>query len=295
MTDIPNYEIFTKIEPLNKGWSSDKKFYIETRSGERRLLRVADVAEYERKRTEFDMLRRVAELGVPASRPVDFGMCDGGKSVYQLLTWIDGEDAETVLPTLSEAEQYALGIKAGELLQKIHSIPAPDGIEEWLVRFRRKICGHLSGYNVQSEICEQAIRYLNENERLLERRPQTFNHGDYNPTNIILKPDGTLSAIDFCFVYGDPYWDFCAIPVGKDANPHYQTGLINGYFGSNPPEDLFPVLAYYFATDVLTRVSPDDEPEKYDIECLHIKNILRWFDNFNRVVPSWYLQDKAGN
>jgi serine/threonine-protein kinase len=295
MTDIPNYESFAKIEPLDKGMSSDKKYRIETRSGEFQLLRVSDIAEYDRKRAEFELLKRVAELGIPASRPVDFGTCNGGKSVYQLLSWIDGEELDAALPSMSETEQYAAGLKAGAFLRKLHSISAPDGIEEWCVRFRRKIHGRLSEYNAQPKICERAIRYLNENEHLLESRPQTFNHGDYNPANIILKSDGTLSAIDFCFVYGDPYWDFCAIPVGKDANPHYQTGLVNGYFGSNPPEDLFPVLAYYFATDVLTRVSPDDEPEKYDIECLHIKNILRWFDNFSRVVPSWYVQDKADN
>ncbi|MDR0904730.1 MAG: phosphotransferase, partial [Oscillospiraceae bacterium] len=99
MKDIPQYATFTKIEPLNKGWSSDKKYYIETDGGERLLLRVADVAEYERKKNEFEMLKRVAELDVPASRPVDFGVCDDGKSVYQLLTWIDGEDAAEVLPT----------------------------------------------------------------------------------------------------------------------------------------------------------------------------------------------------
>jgi aminoglycoside phosphotransferase (APT) family kinase protein len=41
------------------------------------------------------MLKRVAEPGVPTPHPVDFGEC-GGKSVYQLVTWVDGEDAESV-------------------------------------------------------------------------------------------------------------------------------------------------------------------------------------------------------
>jgi aminoglycoside phosphotransferase (APT) family kinase protein len=116
-SDIPKYKTFTKIEPITKGWSSDKKHCVETASGERLLLRVSDIAEYERKLAEFKMLKRVAEFYVPTSRPVNFGICDDGKSVYQLLMWIDVKDLESALPTLSEAEQYALGIKSGEILQ----------------------------------------------------------------------------------------------------------------------------------------------------------------------------------
>ncbi len=41
-----------------------------------------------------------------------------GKSVYSLLTWCDGEDAEAILPRLTETEQYLLGIKSGEILRK---------------------------------------------------------------------------------------------------------------------------------------------------------------------------------
>jgi len=29
-SDIPDYDSFVKIEPIDKGLSSDKKFYIET-------------------------------------------------------------------------------------------------------------------------------------------------------------------------------------------------------------------------------------------------------------------------
>lgn len=41
---------------------------------------------------------------------------------YILESWIDGEDAEAVLPMLSETEQYVLGLKSGEILRKIQSM-----------------------------------------------------------------------------------------------------------------------------------------------------------------------------
>lgn len=94
MTNIYGYTNFTKMEPVKKGWSGDRKYYIEDSDGNRLLLRVADIAEYDRKEKEFEMMQRVAKLGVTMSKPLNFGVCDDGKSVYLLLTWCDGKDAE---------------------------------------------------------------------------------------------------------------------------------------------------------------------------------------------------------
>ncbi|MDR2530016.1 MAG: hypothetical protein LBC65_00555 [Oscillospiraceae bacterium] len=73
MHDIPQYATFTRIEPLNKGWSSDKKYRVETSDGQRLLLRVAHVTEHDRKRAEFDMLKRVAELDIRFIRESAYG------------------------------------------------------------------------------------------------------------------------------------------------------------------------------------------------------------------------------
>lgn len=160
MQDIKGYDTFMKIEPLNKGWSSDKKYYIETADGRRLLLRVSDVSEHDRKRAEFEKLKRLMESGIPASRPVDFGVFDNGKSVYQLQTWIDGEDAEVVLPRLTETEQYVLGLKAGELLRKIHTIPAQDGIADWSERYFSVIDERVNAYRSEDAPLREAKLFL---------------------------------------------------------------------------------------------------------------------------------------
>lgn len=146
MQDIKDYSSFKKIEPVDKGWSSDKKYYIETVDGRELLLRVADISEYGRKKIEFEMMKQVAALGVPMSQPLDFGICDNGKSVYLLLSWCDGEEAETALAHLTETEQYVLGIKSGEILKLMHSIPAPKEQEEWDIRFNRKTNNKIERY-----------------------------------------------------------------------------------------------------------------------------------------------------
>lgn len=123
--DIQGYETFKKIDPITKGWSSDQKYYIETVTNERWLLRIADISQYDHKKHEFEMMKRLAESGVPMSRPVDSGVCNNGQSVYSLLTWCDGEDAQAVLPKLTDTRQYHLGVTAGQILRQVHSIPAP--------------------------------------------------------------------------------------------------------------------------------------------------------------------------
>ncbi|HPB17576.1 MAG TPA: phosphotransferase, partial [Clostridia bacterium] len=129
MFDIPGHRSFRKIEAVNKGWSDDKKFYIETEDDRKLLLRLSDISQYERKKSDFEIMEKAASLNVPMSLPVDFGVCDNDSKVYQLLTWIEGEDLEIILPNLTDMEQYRLGSKSGEALRLIHSIPAPSSSE----------------------------------------------------------------------------------------------------------------------------------------------------------------------
>ncbi len=110
MQDIASYSTFKTIEPINRGWSRDQKYRVETQDGRTLLLRVADISQHDRKQTEVAMMKQAAALGIPMSVPLEFGTCNDGKSVYGLLTWCEGEDAEVVLPRLPVMEQYLLGV-----------------------------------------------------------------------------------------------------------------------------------------------------------------------------------------
>ncbi|MCL2664047.1 MAG: hypothetical protein FWE82_00395 [Defluviitaleaceae bacterium] len=64
MHDIPGYDSFVKIEPLNKGWSGDKKYLIETTNGAKLLLRIFVIDALERKKSEYGKLKRAAALDI---------------------------------------------------------------------------------------------------------------------------------------------------------------------------------------------------------------------------------------
>ena len=130
-------EDFKTREPINKGWSGDRKYRVADESGVRYLLRVSDISQSETKQAEFNMMKQVAALDVPMCLPLELGICEEG--VYSLQSWIDGVDAEDFISELSDTEQYKYGFEAGKILRKIHSLQAPKTQEDWEVRFNRKI------------------------------------------------------------------------------------------------------------------------------------------------------------
>jgi aminoglycoside phosphotransferase (APT) family kinase protein len=299
MIGILDREDYKIVKPLDKGLSSDKKYYIETVDGQRLLIRLNDIAEYDRKKTMFEMMKRAAALGVHMPQPVEFGVCDDGKSVYQLLTWCDGEDAEAVLPKLPEAEQYKLGLKSGEILRKIHSISAPDNLEDWSFRYIEVNGDRIKAFNkcgVQIEGSECILRYFEENKHLLNGRPQCFHHGDYHNGNFLITDKHDLFVIDWELLdygnFADPWEEFNRIG-NSEIIPHFVTGQLHGYFGGEPPAEFWRLLALYLSAGALMLVTWAFYMQQNELEysIQNANNVLRWFDNMNNPVPAWYLKD----
>lgn len=295
ITSITNYEIFEKIEPVSKGWSDDKKYFIETTDGRRMLLRVSDISEHNRKKKEYDMLQKITACGIPISNPVDFGMFNDCKSVYTLSTWIDGEDVETALKRMSEAEQYSLGIKAGQLLHKIHTIPAPNEFSDWAERYFAVNDERVNAYIAEGtpfEGSQIVLEYLENNRDLMNNRTQCFLHGDYHEGNLMVNPDGELFVIDWLDDgfgnYGDPWHDFA---LGD--NDYYSTGLLYGYFNGEPPKEFWDLHTYYMFTKALTSIvwvkyhKPDQLQENINWNELNAQLIKKNY----LPLTKWYLKD----
>ncbi len=297
MRDIKGHDTFVRIEPLNKGWSSDQKYVIETADGRRLLLRVADISEYDRKKAEFEMMHRVAALGIPMSQPVYFGVCDGGKSVYQLLSWIDGEDAEAVLPKLTETEQYTLGLEAGELLKKMQALSAARPSSEWMKGYGAKLLRYIQNYRhcgLTFEGDALLIEYITERIHLLDNRPTCFTHDDYHPGNMILTTDKKLFIIDFQrFRNVEPYHAMSGLIFSAQKSPHFASGQIHGYFQGEPPADFWELLSLYMAA-IAVNALPWSIPfgaDEIDFAYRQIADVLAWFDHMQNPVPAWYLQE----
>ena len=297
MLDIKTDYMFKTINPIHKGWSSDKKYFIETETGERLLLRTADRSEYESKKSEFKAMKRLAETGIPMSKPLEFGVCDGGDGVYTLFAWCEGEDAAEVLPTLTDTEQYELGLKAGRYLREIHGIPAPIDQEKWETKFNRKVDRKIEQYldcPIKIEGGDHILQYIESNRHLLRGRPQSFHHGDYHVGNMVISRESELSIIDFNrHDFGDPWEEFNRIAFSASASPHFATGQLNGYFNGRPPEEFFKLMAFYISSNMLSSIpwAMAFGEEEISVMKKQAKDVLSWFEGMNNPVPTWYVED----
>ncbi len=285
-------DIVEKI-PIDKGWSADKKYRAITASGETYLLRIAPPERIGRLSSQYLRMREVAKLGIPMSLSLEEGICAEGP--YLIQSWIDGEDVESLLPTLSQEQQYAYGLEAGRILKKIHSIPAPpEGNKPWDEHFGRKIDRKLTAYAncpLKYENGEKLVRYVQEHRHLLYDRPQTFQHGDYHCGNMMIDSSGQLTIIDFDkWDYGDPWEEFNRIVWCAQASPAFASGRIDGYFDGQVPEEFWQLLALYICNNCIGSLPwaiPFGEGE-INVMRRQAANILQWYDNFRTVIPGWY-------
>ena len=285
---------FVSKEYVSKGWSSDKKYSVMDEKGTRYLLRVSDIAQYDAKQFEFNMMKLVSSFGVPMCQPIEFGTCEEG--VYSIQSWIDGEDAQQIIPGCPDTEQYAYGLEAGRILGKIHSIPAPASKEAWDIRFNRKIDHKMRKYSecpVKYENGQAFIEYINENRYLLKLRPQVYQHGDYHIGNMMIDHSGQLYVIDFDRNdFGDPWEEFNRIVWCAQKAPLFASGMVNGYFDGEVPLEFWKLLALYISSNTLSSVSwaiPFGQ-EEVNTMLGQAKEVLSWYDNMRDPVPTWYFK-----
>ena len=287
-----DFGMFVTREKINAGWSADRKYRVTDAAGSAYLLRITDAAQYETKKTEYEMMRQVAALGVPMCRPIAFSLTQEG--VCAVHEWIDGEDLETVLPEMTREAQYRYGVQAGQYLKTMHTIPAPEKQECWSSRFNRKIDRKIRMYEdcpLKYEGGVAFLDYLAENRYLLSDRPQTFQHGDYHVGNMMLDQDGCLRIIDFNRAdFGDPWEEFNRIVWCAQCSPTFATGMVNGYFDNTVPLQFWQLLALYISSNTLSSLPwaiPFGDTEIATMR-RQAAEILCWYDNMRNPIPTWY-------
>lgn len=293
MKEIPNYDTFVKVEPIHKGWSSDKKYYVKTKDGERLLLRISDISAYKAKQQEFEIMKKMSATGMKMSLPISFGVCENGKSVYQLLSWCDGEEAKEVLYHLSDAEQYAFGLKAASILKQMETIDYKPASLEWAKNYRERVERYIElyrncGYTFDGD--DVVISYLQTQHHCIGERPTALMHMDFQTDNMVISPNGDLYIIDFqmCGV-ADPYHVMTGAGVSAMYSIPFAMGQVEGYFGKTIPEDFWDKYSYYMLAEMLysftVGVKMEEEREgtlrMFDDEVERIKHN-------GSVIPVWY-------
>ena len=237
-------------------------------------------------------MQQAAGLGIPMCLPLEFGECPEG--VFTLLSWVDGQDAEEYIPTLTPRLQYIYGLDAGRILAKLHTLPAPADAEDWEARFNKKIDRKLQMYAacpLKYENGDAFVRFIERHRHLLADRPQSYQHGDYHIGNMMIASDGTLTVIDFeKDDWGDPWEEFNRIVWSAQAAPAFATGIVDGYFDGPVPTTFWDLLALYISSNTLSSLPwaiPFGEAEIATMRTQAVQ-ILTWYNGMHTTIPSWY-------
>ena len=290
------YETIVSRAFIDKGWSGDQKYCAVTSDGSKYLLRVSNFERKDRRNQEYARMKELEKLGISMPKAVELGIAEEG--IYILTEWIDGEDAGDVLHTLDPKTQYSYGMDAGQMLQKLHTIPAPPDAPDWKQRFNAKIDRKIAMYNgcpLKYERGELLLNYLSKNRYLLAYRPQTYQHGDYHTGNMMLGRDGKLYIIDFDRDdYGDPWEEFNRIVWCAQDAPEFARGLVDGYFNGDVPEAFWRLLLLYISSNTVSSL-PWAVPyggEQIKVMTDQWADIRSWYDDFRRIIPTWYRKEE---
>jgi len=291
---IQGADKFSSVQKIDLGWSSDEKYDVKTIEGKRYVLRISDIKDYELKKKEFEVIKRFSTLGFEMSLPIDFGKAKDESFSYMILSYVEGESLEHALPKLDEKMQYQLGEEAGLILKKIHDLKVPDAFKNDK-DIKIKKLKQLQAYETSSLRMpgdSQVIDFIKKNIHLMGRQCSTFQHGDFHPGNLILTKNNTIGVIDFNrWDVLDPYEEFYKLEsFSTSISIPFSRGQLDAYFNHNIPQEFWETLAVYAAHVAVYSIKWAEKFGDNDINYMKgmYHMILKHYDNFNQVIPSWY-------
>jgi aminoglycoside phosphotransferase (APT) family kinase protein len=294
--DIPRYKDWINITVPMYGWSQNLKYKVKDISGKDYILRVSDISLFDDKEQEYGNIMRLSQNDILIPKPIEFGLCNGGKNVYMLLTWIDGEAVEDVVSNLDESLQYQLGYSSGRLLRKIHDYSTVDSKINWGTEYENNIENMINEYkstSISIHYEQEIISYIHANKHLLNWRPQVIRHGDFHVGNLIITPDKEIGVIDFdkCAI-GDGWEEFGGIVWAARLSQRFAKGQVDGYFSGEVPDEFFRLLALYIGIYALEHVvrSVEHHQDTMAIESIYSNTdfMTKMFENYDTYIPNWY-------
>jgi aminoglycoside phosphotransferase (APT) family kinase protein len=198
------------------------------------------------------MLSRHHERDVLCPRPFAFGVADGGKVCYSLLSYLPGKSAEEALPGLPETRQFAIGFVAGQELLKLHEVRHPDEDFDWPRRRTAKYRRHIveaRELDLAFDGREQVEGYVDANLDLLGKASIRFQHDDYHAANLIVHEGRFAGVVDFNrFDWGDPVEDFYKLPwFSRPVSTPFARGQVQGYLSGGVPTEFWRRYDLYVA------------------------------------------------
>ena len=267
---LKDSHLFRKMEPLEKGWSNDRKYIIYTSDNKKLLLRISEISKFDEKLKESEIIRTISRVCQNTPKFIDLKI--SGNKILQLYTFIEGEDALESIGRYSKEEQFNLGIEAGKTLKKIHEAEKITDAKRIIEMQKERIIERTKAYEnsrYYSYEDQGLIKYIKENIEILNSAKIALCHGDYHLGNMIIN-NNNIYIIDFNrFNYEDIYKDFipmCAFTRGESIE--FAKGQLKGYFEEYIPVDFWQRLKLYLAYSSLYSILWAENCSNEEVEAM---------------------------
>jgi len=297
LKSIKGSQYFKVIQPILKGSTQDKKFYIETVQGHQLLLKIAPIKDKRKKFKEFESLKYLEKMKISVNSPITFGEFNFGREIYTIYRWLEGTSCREYLDAASEKRQYLFGEKAGKVLRRVHKLKVAENMDKWCennVKYLEKLCDKYKELPEKSEMILGQLEGVMEHGRSYRPKKIVLCHGDYHVGNLIVTLLGEVGVIDMDrSVVADTYYDFpILLKFLPSSGTPFANGQIMGYFEDKPPKSFFESLKYGVITQIMSQALRKNSKKANATDIYEAdKNFelyCEMYDNFTLDVPKWY-------
>lgn len=297
-TDFIKQRDIVNIKHITDGWSNDEKFFMEDSKGCRFLLRLTEKKHLDEKLKDIRIIKKINELHFNMSRLIEGGYSEELDKAYMLFTWIDGVGLKEYIVGLNETEQFRMGLQSGQILKMIHDIPVNENdisSKNQVTKKQKQLEEYLScNHRIHNDKC--AVDYICQNLDLLNCVKSVYKHGDFHLGNLLFSDENGLGVIDFDRVgCGDGYSEFYKLQAFEvEISIPYSIGKIKGYFNGEPSENFWRLLKLYVAHSSLYSIKWAEEFGDDEINGMlrRYNDAAVDYDNFQRIIPKWYSDNK---
>lgn len=280
------------IAPIEKGFSIEKKFKITAVDGNY-LMRLSPMETYAGKIHEFDLMRKLHDMGVQCNKPINMFRDEEQNTVCAVHSYLSGLDAEDNIARMPEEIQYKAGIEAGHDLKWINSLNGDTN--NWKERKWKKHESYVSRYFKQDyrfENDEKILKFIETHYSPSEAVKDHLQHDDFHLGNIIINNHGYVGILDFNrYDWGDPLHEFVKLewftwPVSE----LFARGQIEGYFGKRSIDDVACLqISVYIAMSIFSTIvwTLEFYPHTWTAIEVKMRRILDHFNNFDNIRPKW--------
>lgn len=283
-------------ERIEKGWSHDIKYKLTDLNHEAYLLRLLPLSELSLKQKERQYLNHLIDKsGFSVPFQVGTMHTSEGEKVYTLSKWLEGEDAEDVVNRLSQGQQYRLGTEGGRMLKAVHDLPFSEVLPCWEERYAKKVQRKIELYQSCGVTFDEASFFMRVIDRylpLIKGRPTVFMHGDFHLGNMVVDEHGNLGVIDFNrYDFGDPYDDFNRMMFTVAHSAPFASGLIDGYFEGQVPDEFWGLMFLYHAVNQIGAIPWAIPYGEEEVETMKhfAREVANAYESIENPVPRWYV------